>query len=60
MATERNPKYRKLSTQELKESKRAALKKLLNDPRTTLSTEDPVYRAWSDLCYEERCRRALA
>lgn len=60
MAIERNPEYMKLSTQELKKARDEAQKALLNDPRTTICTDDPVYKRWSQLCWEMRCRRALA
>jgi len=60
MPVERNPAYTQLSTEELKKSLNEAQKALLRDERTSISSDDPVYRRWSELCWEERCRRALA
>lgn len=60
MSIERNPEYMKLSTQELKKARDEAERALLRDERTSISSDDPVYKKWSQLCWEERCRRALA
>ena len=60
MGTPRNPKFGKLSTEQLNTAIDKARVKMLKDPRTTLCTEDPVIKNLHDLMVEKRVRQALA
>lgn len=60
MSNQRNPAYVNLTTQELKKARDKAQDALLSDERTSISSDDPVYKRWSQLCWEEQFRRKYA